>query len=326
MLCRTLLDEGRKRGRCRGYMLDLRRLKVLREVALQGSFSAAATELMFSASAVSQQIAQLEREVGATLVERRSTGVVLTAAGDLLLAHANAILARAADAEEELRQLSDGHLGRMRISAFSSAAAAMMPQAIVEFRAAQPRVEIELIEQDTRESLDLLQRGELDLAIMVRGAEPDPEGVVVTPLLDDHIDVLLPSHHRLADLPAVSLRELAEEPWADCSGQPVRHHMAALGIEPNVVFRSDHHRVVEGIVAAGVAIALVPRMAQPVTRNDVVVKQIAPDPPVRRVGIAVRDGDHHPFAVHTMIGILQRVSASDAGAGGFELEEALGAR
>src|ERR1700756_4227473 len=112
-------------------MLDLRRLRVLREVAVQGSFLAAATELMFSPSAVSQQIAQLEREVGLTLVERRSTGVVLTPAGERLLAHANAILARAADAEEELRQLSDGRLGRLRVAAFASAASALMPEAIV---------------------------------------------------------------------------------------------------------------------------------------------------------------------------------------------------
>jgi DNA-binding transcriptional LysR family regulator len=193
-------------------MLDLRRLRVLREVAVRGSFSAAATALMFSPSAVSQQIAQLEREVGVTLVERRSTGVVLTPAGQLLLAHANAILARAADAEEELRQLSDGNLGRLRAAAFSSAAATLMPEAIVEFRAVQPRVEIELVEQDRRESLEQLRRGELDLAIVVRVAEPDPEGVVVMPLLDDYIDVLLPLHHRLAGSPAVALASCATSP------------------------------------------------------------------------------------------------------------------
>jgi DNA-binding transcriptional LysR family regulator len=303
-------------------MLDLRRLRVLREVALRGSFSAAATELMFSPSAVSQQIAQLEREVGVTLVERRSTGVVLTSAGELLLGHANAILARAADAEEELRRLGDGSLGSLRVAAFSSAAAALMPEAIVEFRTAQPRLEIELVEQDRDVSLDQIRRGELDLAVVVRAPEPDGEaGVVVLPLFDDYIDVLLPCDHRLAGSAAVSLAELRDEPWADCSGMPVRHHLAALGIEPNVVFRSDHHRVIEGIVAAGIAVAFVPRLAQPVTRRDVVVKPIAPDPRVRRIGVAVRDGDRRPGGVKTMVEVLHRVAAARVGQ---ELVNALG--
>jgi molybdate transport repressor ModE-like protein len=291
-------------------MLDLRRLRVLREVARRGSFSAAATELMFSPSAVSQQIAQLEREVGMTLVERKSTGVGLTSAGQLLLSHANAILARAAVAEEELRQLNDGSLGRLRVAAFSTAASALMPEAIVAFRAAQPRIEIDLIEQDTIESLDQIRQGELDLAVVVRGFEPDVSGgVVVTPLLDDYIDVLLPKAHRLAEAPSVSLRELGDEPWADCSGAPVRQHMAPVGIEPKIVFRSDNHQVLEGIVGAGVAVALVPRMAQPVTRQDVVAKPIAPDPPARRVAFAIRDGDHRPVSLRSMIEALDRAVA-----------------
>jgi DNA-binding transcriptional LysR family regulator len=290
-------------------MLDLRRLRVLREVAIQGSFSAAATELTFSPSAVSQQIAQLEREVGVALVERRSTGVVLTPAGEVLLGHANAILARAADAEQELRQLSDGIAGPLRIGAFASATAALMPDAVVEFRAALPQVEIELVEHDRHECLDQLARGDLDLAIVVRAPGPDPEGTVVMPLMNDFIDVLLPRDHRLAASDSLTLEQLKDEPWADCSGSPVQQHMGAAGIEPTIVFHSDHHRVVEGVVAAGIAIALVPRLAQPVTREDVVVRRLAPAPLVRPVGIAVRDADHQPAAVTSMLEIIRRVAA-----------------
>lgn len=307
-------------------MLDLRRLRVLREVALRGSFSAAATELMFSPSAVSQQIAQLEREVGVTLLERRSTGVVLTEAGQLLLGHANAILARAADAQEELRQLGNGGLGRVRAAAFSTAASTLMPEAIVALRSAHPRVEIELVEQDTPESLEQIRRGELDLAIVVRGFEPAAYGgMVVIPLLDDRIDVLLPVDHRLAGAASVSLVELSDEPWADCSGGPVHHHLSARGVEPNIVFRSDNHQVLEGIVASGVALALVPRLAQPVTRDDVVAKPVAPDPPARRVAIAIREGDHVPMPLRSMVGFLERAAAAHAArtrAGG-RLEERL---
>jgi DNA-binding transcriptional LysR family regulator len=293
-------------------MLDLRRLRVLREVALRGSFSAAASELMFSPSAVSQQIAQLEREVGTRLVERASTGVTLTPAGQLLLGHANALLARAADAEAELRQLEHGTLGSTRVAVFASAASALMPEVILAFRSVHPRVEVVLSEQDRRESVEQLRQGELDLAVVVRSPEPCPEGVLELPLLDDPIDVLLPTAHRLAGAQAVTLEDLCEEPWAECSGGPVRQHMAALGFEPDVVFNSDHHRVVEGIVAAGIAVALIPRLAQPVTREDVVVVPIAPRSPVRRVGIVVRDGEHRPAALATMIGLLKQAASDRA--------------
>jgi molybdate transport repressor ModE-like protein len=289
-------------------VLDLRRLQVLREVARSGSFSAAASELSFSPSAISQQIAQLEREVGAPLVERKSTGIALTPAGQLLLGHANAILARAADAEEELRQLHDGALGSLRIAAFSSAAAALMPDAIIAFRNAHPQVEVILVEQDRKESIDDLQRGELDLAVVFRPPEQPSDGVTEMPLIDDCIDVLIPFGHRLATSPSVELEDLREEPWAECSGGPVRQHMAALGIEPNIVFKSDHHGVVEGIVAAGIAVAFVPRLAQPVRRRDVIVKPISPRPPVRPVGIAIRAGDHRSAALTTMIDALKSVA------------------
>ena len=290
-------------------MLDLRRLRVLREVALRGSFSAAATELMFSPSAVSQQIAQLEREAGVALVKRSSTGVAVTEAGQLVLGHANAILARAADAEEELRQLGDGNLGRLRVAAFTTAASALMPEAIVAFRAAHPRVAVELVEQDTPESLEELRRGDLDLAVLVRGLAADRyAGVVMTPLLDDQIDVLLPVYHRLADGPSVSLRELLDEPWADCSGGPVQHHLSVLAGEPKIVFHSANHQVLEGIVAAGIALAFVPRLAQPVTRDDVVAKPVAPEAPMRRVAIAIREGDYQPAALQSMVAILERAA------------------
>ena len=158
-------------------MLDLRRLKVLREVALRGSFSAAATELTFSPSAVSQQIGQLEREVGMPLVERKSTGIELTQAGELLLGHANAILARAADAEEELRQLGDGAIGQLCVGAFASATASLMPEIIPTFRGAHPRIEIRLVEQDRKECLEgALERHE---PYGVWGGELIIAGVVV---------------------------------------------------------------------------------------------------------------------------------------------------
>ena len=294
-------------------MLELRRLKVLREVARQGSFSAAAAELNYSPSAVSQQVAQLERQVGVQLVERKSTGVELTRAGQVLLAHANAMLARAADAEAELRQLTEGTWGRVRVGAFSSAAAALMPPAIVELRKVEPRLAVELVEQDREESINELQAGDLDLAIVVLDGlvEDDAKGasrnVEVEPLLDDYIDVLLPAGHRLAEAPSVALEELRDDAWIDCSGGPVRFWLTSRGIQPNIVFNSDHHLVVHALVAAEVAVAFSPRLTQPVNEPGLVVKPVDPNPPIRRVGLAYRPENGNGTGVRSLSHILQRI-------------------
>ena len=125
-------------------MLDVRRLRVLREVAARGSFSAAADALAYTQSAVSQQIAALEREAGTTLVERNARGVRLTDAGRALVEHADAILARLADAEAELEAIAGLRGGRLRLAAFPSAGASIMPEAIARFRERHPAVELTL--------------------------------------------------------------------------------------------------------------------------------------------------------------------------------------
>ncbi|HZB75746.1 MAG TPA: LysR family transcriptional regulator, partial [Solirubrobacteraceae bacterium] len=123
-------------------MLDVRRMRVLREVAARGSFSAAAEALSFTQSAVSQQIAALEREAGATLVERSARGVRLTDAGQAVVRHADAILAKLSEAEAELEAIAGLRGGRLRMSAFESAAATIMPVAIAGFAEQHPGVEL----------------------------------------------------------------------------------------------------------------------------------------------------------------------------------------
>src|ERR671915_1260064 len=129
-------------------MLDVRRMRVLREVAVRGSFSAAAESLSFTQSAVSQQIAALEREAGATLVERSARGVRLTDAGEALVRHADAILARLADAEAELEAIAGLRGGRLRLGSFPTARATLMPRAIAAFSTRHPAVELSLVEAD----------------------------------------------------------------------------------------------------------------------------------------------------------------------------------
>src|SRR6266545_1483737 len=146
-------------------MLDVRRMKVLREVAVRGSFSAAAEALSFTQSAVSQQIAALEREAGVVLVQRSARGVRLTDAGRALVRHTEAILARLAEAEAELEAIAGLRGGRVRMAAFESVAATLMPPAIAEFRSRHPAVELSMILAEPEDALPKLRAGELEIAI-----------------------------------------------------------------------------------------------------------------------------------------------------------------
>src|SRR5215212_3557370 len=144
-------------------MLDVRRMRVLREVAQRGSFSAAADALAYTQSAVSQQIAALEREAGTRLVERNARGVRLTDAGHALVQHADAILARLADAEAELEAIAGLRGGRLRLAAFPSACATLMPLAVARFRERHPGVDLSLCPAEPDDGRRLLRGGESDI-------------------------------------------------------------------------------------------------------------------------------------------------------------------
>src|ERR687886_170885 len=155
-------------------MLDVRRLRVLREVAAKGSFSAAADALHFTQSAVSQQIAALEREAGMPLVERNARGVRLTHAGEALVRHTDVILARLADAEAELEAIAGLRGGRVRLASFPSAGATIAPAAIARFRARHPGVELTLEPAEPEPSISRLRAGEADLILDITGAFRPP--------------------------------------------------------------------------------------------------------------------------------------------------------
>src|SRR5215468_5093701 len=165
-------------------MLDVRRMRVLREVAVQGSFSAAAEALSFTQSAVSQQIAALERETGTILVQRSARGVRLTEAGEALVRHADAVLCRLAEAEAELEAIAGLRGGRLRMAAFESAGATLMPLAIASFRAHHPGVELSMVLGEPEDTMPMLRAGEIDLALgfdsRIRGSV---EGVERTHLI-----------------------------------------------------------------------------------------------------------------------------------------------
>ena len=284
-------------------MLDVRRLVVLREVALQGSFSAAAQALTYSQSAVSQQIATLEREAGARLVERNGRSVRLTDAGRALVRRADAILTELEGAERDLQLIAGLRGGRVRVSTFASAATALLPEAVTAFRAAHPgvRVELSLVEETTG-AVERLRAGRTDLALL---AEPlaDPGPVETHHLLDDPMLAVLPAGHPLARRRALRLADLAAEPWVlgggpGCSDRAtILRACHASGFEPRVgvEFPTDDYHATQGMVAAaGAGITLLPRLALSVPRDDLVVRPLAGGGLHRQVVAATRRGDQAP--------------------------------
>jgi molybdate transport repressor ModE-like protein len=222
-------------------MLDVRRMRVLREVAQQGSFSAAAEALSFTQSAVSQHVAALERETGTQLVDRGPRGVRLTDAGRALVSHADAIIARIDDAEEELAAIAGLREGRLRLASFQSAGSTLVPRAVAAFRDRHPGVELAMIQAEPGEATERLQSGDIDLALLHDyepiGSMLDGE-LELTGLLEDPYDVILPKGHRLAERKSVRLRDLADESWISSTaggGCPRNHERACQDarIEPN---------------------------------------------------------------------------------------------
>jgi DNA-binding transcriptional LysR family regulator len=302
-------------------MLDVRRLRVLKEVADQGSFSAAADALSYTQSAVSQQIAALEREAGTQLVQRGARGVRLTEAGESLVAHSEAIICRLAAAEADLEAIAGLRGGRLRLASFPTAGATLVPLAIAEFSRLHPAVELSLIEAEPEDALPRLKAGELDIALafkyhtLPRSAYATlMEGVETVHLLDDRMSVALPSGHRLAHKTRLTLAELSGERWiqGDPQGLCGAMHVAACelaGFEPHVAFQSDDYNVVQGLVAAGVAISLIPELALTNLREDIVIRPLPKrETPVRGVVAATLASGSRSPATAAMLETLERAA------------------
>jgi DNA-binding transcriptional LysR family regulator len=299
-------------------MLDPRRLRVLKEVAAQGSFSGAAEALSYTQSAVSQQIAALEREAGVTLVQRNPRGIRLTEAGDVLVRHADAILTRITDAETELEAIAGLRGGRLRLASFSTAGATLIPQAVAAFHERHPGVDLSLTEADPEDALPMLKAGQIDLAVIFEPngiSELPDSGVERTHLLDDLMRVALPSDHPLTRKARLSLGDLAGEAFVQstaacpCSVM-VSRACAAAGFEPRIAFETDDYLMIQGLVASGVGVALNPDLALATTRADIVIRDLGRGAPVRIVHAATLPGAHRSPATAAMLDVLTEVSAN----------------
>ncbi len=293
-------------------MLNVGRLRILKEVAYRGSFSAAAEALSYTQSAVSQQIATLEAETGMALLERHPRGVSLTAAGHTLVGHAEGILARLEAAESALAAIAGLRGGRLRVASFSTAGATLMPLAIATFRASYPDVELTLAEGEPEEIVPRLRAGELDLALLFEFAGETLLGKDMdrTELLDDPMYLALPRAHPLAGKKQLRLWDLAGEAWVQTSrSSPCALHVVRscheAGFEPNVAFESDDYQTVQGLVAAGVGVALIPELALSVVREDIAIRSLAPTPPLRQVIAATPASARLVPAAPAMLGVLE---------------------
>ena len=253
-------------------MLNLARLQVLCEVVSLGSFSAAAESLSYTQSAVSQSIARLEAETGAPLVVRGRRGVSPTAAGATLVSHAERIFEQVREAEAEIAAVMGVRSGRLRVGTFPSGGATLMPPAVARFRRSHPDVVLTLEEGEPETIVPRLRAGELDLALLYEfpGARPRRRrlgaGLRSVRLLEDPIRVAMPAEHPLASKPELVLTDLRDEPWVQTSASSpyARYVVSAClgaGFEPTVAFESDDFDTIQGLVAAGVGVALIPRLA-----------------------------------------------------------------
>jgi DNA-binding transcriptional LysR family regulator len=298
-------------------MLDMRRLRVLHAVSAYGSVTAAAAALGYSAPAVSQQLAALEREIGMRLTERSGRGISLTPAAGILVAHTDALLTQLDAAEADLAALRDQAVGRVALSAFPSAAAGIVPAAWAALARSAPHVEIDLTDMEPEESLPAVLRGETDVAIAHEyDVLPRPLDVLFErrELLSDPVLIAVPNHSPAgAEGGPVRLRSLADQsflvPRAGTScAEMVQRACARAGFVPRVVARASDFHVLLSLAAAGAGITLVPRLAA----RDVPpgVRLIEPAEPVTRQVFTVsrRGGDRKP-AVRLALDALVEAAA-----------------
>jgi DNA-binding transcriptional LysR family regulator len=291
-------------------MLDVRRLRVLREVAARGSLSAAAEAMSFSQPAISNQIAKLELEAGTALVERVPRGVRLTEAGELLVRHADVVLRRLELAETELGELLAVRRGHLRLGTFPSSFVDLVSRSVARFCERHPAVEISLREVALEEAKLQLATGELDLAVSFEyGLAPSPTaaGVGLQQLLEDRMYLALARDHPLAARPRLRLEHLAGEKWIQYTTGPASKvlYRAFLraGYEPDIVLETDDLLAIQGLVAAGFAVTMVPGMALPTLRPELMARSLGRDLPTRRVN-ALWPEDHRSPAASAMLEIL----------------------
>jgi len=298
-------------------MLSTQRLALLLAVERTGSLTAAARELGCTASALSQQVAALEREVQGPVLLRGPRGVRLTEAGAVLARHARGVLGQLVIAEAEARAVVAGEAGRLRVAAFASAGATLIAPVLPAFRALRPRVDVEVEQLEPSESIPRVRAGEADLAVVFTypvASPPSLDGLASRVLLDDPLLLAVPAGHRLAGRSRVRLVDCREETWVQGRdwGPSVRllqDACRAAGFDPVIRHHSDDLVLLQALVAAGAGVALLPRLAAAHLLPGVAVVALHRPELARRVVAVTPAGAAPPAAGLLLDAIAARAAA-----------------
>ncbi|AYG82855.1 HTH-type transcriptional regulator GltC [Streptomyces hundungensis] len=293
---------------------DIKKLHILRTLREQGTVTATAEVLLMTPSAVSQQLSNLAKQLGVTLLEAHGRRVRLTDAAHLVLRHAEVVFAQLERADAELAGYLQGEAGEVRIGAFSTAVPALVVPAVRALRDSHPALQVRVREAEAAEAFELLSAGSVDLALSLAAHAPsarDPKFALL-PLLADPLDVALPTGHPLAAEPGLRLADLAHEPWIFGGSGPwseiTTAACEAAGFVPEQAHSAAGWTAILSMVEAGMGVALVPRMAAADRRAGVTTRILSADQPRRHVVAAVRRGAEGGPAVGRVLGALREVA------------------
>jgi DNA-binding transcriptional LysR family regulator len=283
-------------------MVNVTQLRTLCEVVRKGSFAAAGRRLGYTSSAVSQQIAGLERAVGVTLFEREARGIRATTAARYMAAQAEELLMRLDDFDVQLAALAHGARGRLRLGSFPTANSRIMPQVLASMITAFPDIDVELDEGNTGHLIAGVVEGDIDVAVVhVYALVPEnwPSGLTEVELMTEDLLLVMPVGHPRSGAPDLRLEDLRNDRWissqsATAAGTCLRRVCAAHGFVPTVAFRSDDYDVVQGLVRGGAGVAIVPEMGY--TPDDGVYSvQLREWTPGRRILALHRNANSNPL-------------------------------
>jgi len=298
-------------------MMSLERLRALHAIATYGSVRAAADALQVTTSAISQQMAKLETELGERMLDRNGRGVRLTDAAVRLVKHADRIMSVVAEAEADLEAHRGSVVGKLTLGAFPTAARGLAPRALAALRTPHPHVHVALSELEPEEGVPLVTRGDLDLLIVqdwFNAPLTVSEGLVKSPLLDDIADIALPANHALAGRAVIDLRDVAHEPWISWNRRSICHDWLVLtlrsqGVEPTIAHNAGEQQTQLALVAAGLGLTILPRLGRGQLPEGVCVVPVRPALSRHVYAIWRADAARRP-AIRAAIEALRAAAAS----------------